>query len=222
MNAHSNNGPGPSASQSTIPARHRRTPTERHHEMLKAEQDKLAKNRERAQRLAAEAAAAQADLQKTEERVHRIESAKPNEAVNQAIGANAEAAVKGFSIDIKTFFGDMTAKYGFHIDYQEPKMTKRGFISGKFKAELMPMLVPLGVRTQSVVARETGRFLQFYRQLGLQPNLLGKEVSLSGEEGVYVVAGLRGKGHDIVLQKAGTSESYTMAQEDFKRSFSAS
>lgn len=222
MNIHTNNGPGTSAASTSTATRMRRSPSERHQDMLKAEQDKLAKNRERAQRLAAEAAAAQADLAKTEERVHRIEAATPTEAASQAIGANAEAAVKGFGTDIKSFFDGMTKKYGFHIDYQEPKMTKRGFISGKFKAELMPTLVPLGVRPQSVVARETGRFLQFYRQLELQPNLLGKEVMLSGEEGTFVVAGLRGKGHDIVLQKAGTSESYTMAQEDFKRSFSAS
>lgn len=62
------------------------------------------------------------------------------------------------------------------------------------------------------------RFMQFYKEAGLTPAWLNKEVKIKDDPNTYILTGLRGKAHSIVLRKKDTDEAFTMSAQDFKKS----
>jgi hypothetical protein len=150
----------------------------------------------------------------------------PTPAAAQASQYTADvseaALIKKLSHDFKQFANYVRDAYGVRFTYEGPNLVKRGFISVKMKGELAPRRQTIEKTTSPTsVAREAVRFIQFHKEVGLTPDYLNREVRLKDDPATYMVTGLRGKAHAIVLRKVGTEEAFTMSPNDFKLALAA-
>lgn len=130
-----------------------------------------------------------------------------------------EKMLKDINKDFKTFYAHMLEKYGIEFEATEPELVKRGYISLKMRGHLKPTIAPVEVTSSDTgVAREAVRFMQFYKTVGLTPAWLNKEVRIKDDPNTYVLTGLRGKAHAVVLRrKDDQNQAFTMAAADFKK-----
>jgi hypothetical protein len=130
-----------------------------------------------------------------------------------------ERMLKDITKDFKTFYAHMREKYGVEFEGTDPELVKRGYISVKMRGFLAPQIAPVEVTSSDTgVAREAVRFMQFYKTVGLTPAWLNKEVKIKDDPNTYVLTGLRGKAHAIVLRrKDDQTQAFTMPATDFKK-----
>jgi hypothetical protein len=134
---------------------------------------------------------------------------------------NITAVMKKIGADFNQFYKTLDETYGVKFSGTTPKMVKRGFISMKLRGELSPRRLAIETVTPTGIAREAVRFMAFYKQAGLTPQWLNKEIHIKDDPATYTVSGLRGKSHSIVLRKVGTNEAFTMSPIDFKKSLAS-
>jgi hypothetical protein len=121
--------------------------------------------------------------------------------------------------EFDTFYEHLYQQYGVQFTGTEPNLVKRGFVSMKLRGELEPQKRAIEPTASATgVAREAVRFMQFYKEAGLTPTWLNKEVKMKDDPNTYILTGLRGKAHSIVLRKKDTNEAFTMSAQDFKKS----
>lgn len=120
--------------------------------------------------------------------------------------------------DFDHFYEYVKEKYGVTFEGTTPELVKRGYISVKMRGSLTPQMNEVSAPVSDTgVAREAVRFMQFYKEVGLTPAWLNKEVRLKDDEHTYILSGLRGKAHAIVLRRKDTQQAFTMSSEDFKK-----
>lgn len=134
-----------------------------------------------------------------------------------------EAKIENIEKDFTKFFGYLRDTYDVEFSFGSdgtPELVKRGYISIKARGYLAPMKkdVTAVASSDTGVAREAVRFMQFYKEVGLTPAWLNKEVQLRDDDATYTVSGLRGKAHAIVLRRKDTGQAFTMTATDFKKS----
>lgn len=201
-------------------------------ERVKRAEARAAEKRAEAERIQQEAeqrereereAAARAEAERASIAKDSVSGSKTVPAV--AMTPEIEANIGKITKDFNRFFGELEAKYGVKFTFAstdtvpgEPTLVKRGFISARLRGDL-----PVEKRavqqpaSDLSVHRSEARFMKFYREVGLNPSWLNKEVRVKDDPNTYIVSGLRGKAHAIVLRRKDTGDIFTVPHEDFKK-----
>jgi hypothetical protein len=129
-----------------------------------------------------------------------------------------ERMLKDLSKDFAKFYQHCQDTYGIEFEGTDPELVKRGYISIKMRGYLKPQKKPVETTASDTgVAREAVRFMQFYKQVGLTPAWLNREVKIKDDPHTYVLTGLRGKAHSIVLRRKDTNDAFAVSATDFKK-----
>lgn len=159
-----------------------------------------------------------ASLQADSQRTFNPSSAPKTTAVVPKT-PHIEQTLKKIGKDFEKFYQHIYDTYGVQFSGTTPNLVKRGFVSMKLRGELEPQKRAIEPTASATgVAREAVRFMQFYKEAGLTPAWLNKEVKIKDDPNTYILTGLRGKAHSIVLRKKDTEEAFTMSAQDFKKS----
>jgi hypothetical protein len=178
-----------------------------------------AEERDRAER---EATQREADEQ---ERIARDSVTGSKTVPVVALTPEIDATIQKVTKDFFRFFADIEDKYGIKFHFSstenvpgEPTLVKRGFISARLRGDLPVEKKSISVPTTDLAAQRSElRFMKFYREVGLTPQWLNKEVHIKEDPNTYIVAGLRGKAHHIVLRNKETGDTFTVPNENFKK-----
>ncbi len=109
---------------------------------------------------------------------------------------------------------DLANKHGIEIAEVSPKIVHRGSgLSIYLRGGVVGMKRIL--RRASDVSREAMRFISNHSLIGLNKNMLGREVKLNGHEGIFKIAGLKGQSNNVVLTQEGRAQ-LVISVEDFK------
>lgn len=196
--------------------RARRTPEEVREERLAREKRLAEKSAQRAARLQAEAEKALARVNKSNERAEQIANNVSTRVPKEPLPTIKEPVQKRVQREVASFMKELGAKHGLNFDGVTPRLTRRG--SGlSFHITGTVQGVTNAVRRVAGATREAARFTQFHKLVGIKANVLNKEVSLTDEQGKFKVLGLKGRAHDVVLQKVGTEDVITMAADEFRQ-----
>jgi type II secretory pathway pseudopilin PulG len=188
--------------------------TQRAQEIQAEAEQKQREQQEAAAREAQERTALQTDSQRT---IHMSSSPKTTAVVPKT--PHIEQTLKKIDKDFQKFYQHIFDTYGVQFTGTTPNLVKRGFVSMKLRGELEPQKRAIEPTASATgVAREAVRFMQFYKEAGLTPAWLNREVKIKDDPNTYVLTGLRGKAHSIVLRKKDTDEAFTMSAQDFKKS----
>jgi hypothetical protein len=189
-----------------------------------AEQIRLdAERREQEEREAAQRA------QEDRERIARDSvSASRGTTTVPAVAMTPEIGtmLKRVTREFEKLFDDLADKYGVQFQFAstdnvsgEPTLVKRGFISVRLRGDLPTEKKSIPVAANDLsVARSEARFMKFYKMIGLTPDLFNKEVRIKDDPHTYIVSGLRGKSHAVVLRRKDNGEMFTVPHGDFKKS----
>jgi hypothetical protein len=150
--------------------------------------------------------------------VHAAES-KPSTIMVVEKTPEVEKTLKDITRDFDRFYKHIFDTYGVQFEGTVPELVKRGYISVKMRGYLQPQRKPVEpTSTDTGIAREAVRFMQFYKTVGLTPAWLNKEVRIKDDSNIYVLTGLRGKAHSVVLRrKDDPAQAFTIAAADFKK-----
>jgi hypothetical protein len=187
----------------TVGKKPRRSPEDARAARLKREEALAEKHKKRAERLAREAAEAAEKAKIVLERKEKIASStntRPRRADAPTIPAGTVTKIMK---DVKKMFKDLSAQYGIAFEDPVPRLTRQGQ-SLSVRVTAQAAAAANGVKKVVGATREATRFLQFAKVVGIKPTLLNKEVQLAGEAGNFKVLGLKGRTHDVVLQKVGS------------------
>lgn len=193
--------------------------------MQEAEQIRLdTERREQEEREAAQRA------QEERERIARdsvsAPSTGPTTVPAVAMTPEIDMMLRKVTKDFEKLFTDIESKYGIQFNFAstdtvsgEPTLVKRGFISVRLRGDLPveKKSIPVAANDLSI-HRSEARFMKFYREVGLNPGWLNKEVKIKDDPNTYIVSGLRGKAHSIVLRRKDNGDMFTVPHEDFKKS----
>lgn len=195
--------------------RTRRTPEEVRAARLAREADQLAKVQARAARLA--------EMQKkTEERAKRVEERKaqiandvPATRQREVVDPIKEPIAKKVTRELTQFIKELGEKHGMDFSDVSPRLIEHGSaLSMRFTGHMAN--AKRSIKNAVGATREATRFIQNHKLIGIKGSLLNKEIQLAGEEGHFKVLGLKGRAHDVVLQKVGNEDTFTVAADDFK------
>jgi hypothetical protein len=196
--------------------RARRTPEEVRQDRLAREARLAQKAEDRKNRLLAQAAKADERAKKALERQTQIENNVSTRVPKEPLPTIKEPVAKRVQREVATFMKELGAKHGLNFDGISPRMTRRG--SGlSFHITGTVQGVASAVRRVAGATREATRFMEFHKLVGIKASLLNKEVQLSNEQGSFKVLGLKGRAHDVVLQKVGSDDVMTMAADEFRQ-----
>lgn len=210
---------------------------------VKRAQERAAKSQEKAAQLQAEADQREREAQEAAQRAQAEQAAiqsgaKGNGDVSVTKGSKTipavqmtpeiEKMIKNITKDFGQFFEHLEQKYGVMFDYAEtdasgkavPTLVKRGFISVRLRGNLPATKVEVehASNTDLTRFREQARFMQFYKEVGLTQSWLNREVTIKDDPNTYIVSGLRGKAHSVVLRRKDDGQAYTMSAADLKAS----
>jgi hypothetical protein len=176
------------------------------------------KEREEQERQAAEAAqqAAIANGQPVQAEAPRTTTVMAVERTPEV-----EKLLKNVAKDFDKFFKHLYDTYAVRVEAEGPELVKRGYISLKLRGYMQPQRRPVETaasQSETGVAREAVRFMQHYKTVGLTPAWLNKEVRVKDDPHTYLVTGLRGKAHHVVLRrKDDPAQAFTIPSADFKK-----
>lgn len=204
-----------SKTQEMKAARVRRTAEEVKAARIERE-DRLAKKaKDRAERLAAQAQKALDKVKVAETRKEQIESNVSTRVPKAEVPTIKEPVAKRVTRELSMFIKELGQKHGLDFDNVSPRLTRQG--SGLSMHITGHVAGAVGaVKRAAGATREASRFLQFHKMVGIKPSMLNKEVQLAGEAGSFKVLGMKGRAHDVVLQKVGTEEIRNVPADQFK------
>jgi hypothetical protein len=196
--------------------RARRTPEEARQARLEREQRLAEKAAVRAKRYEDIAKKAKERAEKSTQRAEAIASNVIVPRERQEVPVIQENVQKRVQRDLKAALKEIGTKHGIDFSDLTPRLTQHGAaMSLRIVAHVAG--VASKVRRAVGATREASRFLEHHKLVGIKPGLLGKEVQLAGEDATYKVMGLKGRAHDVVLQKVGGDEEVkTVPADDFK------
>jgi hypothetical protein len=136
-----------------------------------------------------------------------------------------DATIKKMTKDFDRFFGEVEEKYGIKFHFSstenvpgEPTLVKRGFISARLRGDLPVEKKSISVPTTDLAAQRSElRWMKHYRDVNLPQNWLNKEIHIKEDPNTYIIAGLRGKAHHIVLRNKESGDTFTVPNENFKK-----
>lgn len=217
-NQSTNNGAAVAAAAADT-KRARRSPDEARAARIAREENLAKKAKERAERLAAQAKQAEERARIALERKQAIEQNKPVVREKVEVPTIKENVQKRVERELKQALKEIGQKNGVNFDEMTPRLTNRGqALSVRLVAHVAGAVKSASARVKKAVGatREAARFIEHHKLVGIKPSLLGKDVQLANEEGSFKVMGLKGRAHDVVLQKVGTDEIKTIAADEFK------
>jgi hypothetical protein len=226
--------------------RARRTPQQVLQSRIKKQQDLAEKAKTRAELLGQRQLRAQQRAEAAAQRAKDVQAEAERKAAEARERAEAEAAeqaaikagetprastvpviektpqiermLKDLAKDFTKFYQHCQEAYGIQFEGTEPELVKRGYISIKMRGYMAPQKKPVETTaSETGVAREAVRFMQFYKQVGLTPAWLNREVKIKDDPHTYVLTGLRGKAHAIVLRRKDTNDAFAVNATDFKK-----
>lgn len=175
---------------------------------LEREQRLIQKRTEQAARLKKQADEAAAKLAKTQAKAKEIETHEPKvggRVAKEPAPTLREASVTRFTKELASVAKELAAKHGLAIDEVSPKIVHRGTgMSVSLRGGIAG--VKHAFRKAGEASREALRFMANHKLIGLNKNVLGREVELQGETGKYKVIGLKGRTNQVVLHKDGAAE----------------
>lgn len=193
-------------------------------EEAKKRAESIAAEEERKRKEAEEKAKAEAEQrQKLEADSKRRSEATSEESTSGdetpvKVDAEMQQTLTNIGKEFQKFFSYIQQAYGITFSGPEPALVKRGFISVKMRGDLPATKNKIEVSDNPMGAgREAARFMAFYKQVGLDPSWLNKEFNIKDDPNKYMLTGLRGKAHSVVLRKVGTNEAFTMSPDNFKK-----
>lgn len=193
----------------------RRTPEEARVARLAREKEQFEKAQLRAKRLAEQQAKAEERARKALERAEKIKNNEPVVRSKQDVEQIKEPVAKKVTRELTEFIKNLGEKHGMDFSDVTPRLIERGSaMSVRFTAHMAN--ASKSVKNMVGASREATRFIQNHRLIGIKGSILGKEIQLAGEEGKFKVLGLKGRAHDVVLQKVETDETVLVAADDFK------
>lgn len=197
----------------------RRTPEEAKLARIEREERLAQKAKERAERLAAQLKTAEDKEKKAIEKKTQIENNVSTRVPKEPLPTIKESVQKKFTREIGALLKSFGAANGLVFEDFQPRITRQG--SG--------MAVHLAAQVQEAVAkvkrvaksaagatREAARFMENHKLVGIGQKVLGKEVTIAGQDGTFKVLGMKGRTNDIVLQKVGSDDVTTMKADEFK------
>ncbi len=186
-------------------------------ERLAREQAQIAKREAQTKRLADQALKAQQRLAAAQQRAETIKQHEPKQVGRKAqepAPTLQQKSVAKFSQELEAVAKDLAIKHGIEIAEISPKIVHRGSgLSISLRGGVAG--VKRILRRASDVSREAMRFMQNHSLVGLNKNTLGREVKLTGHDGVFKVAGLKGQSNSIVLTQEGRAQ-LVLSSSDFK------
>jgi len=179
-------------------------------------EERLAKKaQERADRLAEQAKKALEKVELAKTRKEQIASNVSTRAPKAEVPTIKDPVAKRVTRELSQFMKELGQKHGLDFDNISPRLTRQG--SGLSMHITGHVAGAMGAVKRAVGAtREAARFMQFHKMVGIKPSLLNKEVQLAGEAGSFKVLGMKGRAHDVVLQKVGTDEIRNVPADQFK------
>jgi hypothetical protein len=187
-------------------------------ELLAARQKRALERAAEAQTRAEELAAAPVPT-KAGEAEHNVPPAERN-------SPEMKKKVAAVRKDFATFMKEMKEKHGIRLefsDHADMTVVKRGFISIRMRGFFDNGITNVTGRKIGKagdhdigVIREQARFLQYHKLIGLPMMVLNKELTFPNDNNTYVVTGLRGKSHLVVLRNKVTREPFTVTADDLK------
>jgi Tfp pilus assembly protein PilN len=201
----------------------RRSPQEAREARLKREADLLAKQNARTERLKKEAAEAEARAKEIEARKNQIESNVPVVKEKKEVPVIGETRAQRIQREVKAALKEIGAKHGVTFDDLTPRLTMQGQALSLRVVAHVAAEKATSKKVAVGASREAQRFIENAKVVGIKPSLLGKEVQLAGEDGIFKLMGLKGRAHDVVLQKIidgkpaeGTDGIKTVTAAEFK------
>lgn len=175
---------------------------------LEREQRLIQKRTDQAARLKKMADEAAAKLAKTHAKAKEIETNEPKvggRVAKDPAPILRESSVTRFTKELAHAAKEIAAKHGLSIDEVSPKIVHRGTgMSVSLRGGIAG--VKHAFRKAGEASREALRFMANHKLIGLNKNVLGREVELQGETGMFKVIGLKGRTNQVVLYKEGSAE----------------
>jgi hypothetical protein len=187
-------------------------------ERLAREQRLIEKRQQQVERAAARAKELAARLTNTKKRAKEIEAYEPKTSgrtPKEPMPTLKEAQVTRFAKELTAVAKELGAKHGLTIDEVAPKIVHRGSgMSVSVRGGLEG--VKHAFRKAGLAGREAMRFMSNHGLIGLNKNILNREVKLNGMDGTYMVIGLKGRANQVVVQKIGSDDFSFLDAADFK------
>lgn len=162
----------------------------------------------------AEKAAGRAKI--ASERQERFEHSETVHRERVEEPALQESTTKRVTRELAKFVKDLGERNGMSFDVIAPRLTRRG-AALSIRISGHAAMTKVVVKQIAGATREATRFMENYKLIGVKPNMLGKEVQLAGEGGKFKVMGLKGRTHDVILQKVDhEGETLQLPAADFK------
>jgi hypothetical protein len=204
------------AATPAVTKRVRRSAEETKVSRIEREKNLAEKAKVRASRFAAMAAKAEQRAATATERQKAIAANVTTRKEHVEMQQIDDGVAKRLTRDIAKFMKELGQKNNMDFGEVTPRMTRRGSamsirISGHVAGVVKAAKHAIGA------TREAIRFNENYKLIGIKPSMLGKKVQLAGEEGKFTVMGLKGRAHDVVLQKIGNGgEVRQLPADEFK------